>query len=70
LRQHLTRILILCSAPLMAHAADVLLQLGIPPQAAKEAVASVINSGIYNPGLPAGAFKLLPAPARRAGGGV
>jgi hypothetical protein len=48
----------------MAHAADVLSQLGIPVQAAKEAVASVLNSGIYNPGLPAAAFKVLPAAAR------
>jgi hypothetical protein len=47
-----------------AYAADVLAQLGITPQAAKEAVDSVINSGVYNPGLPAGAFRLLPPPAR------
>jgi hypothetical protein len=52
------------SLAVMAHAADVLSQLGIALQAAKEAVASVLNSGIYNPGLPAAAFKLLPAAAR------
>lgn len=45
-------------------AADVLSQLGIPPQAAKEAVGAIITSGIFNPGLPAAAFKLLPPAAR------
>ena len=45
-------------------AADILSQLGITPQAAKEAVESVINSGVFNPGLPAGAFRLMPAAAR------
>lgn len=54
----------LCSLGLMAHAADVLSQLGITLQAAREAVDSVINAGVYNPGLPAAAFKLLPAAAR------
>jgi hypothetical protein len=48
----------------MVSAADVLSQLGIPLQAAREAVASVINSGVLNPGLPAKAFKVLPAAAR------
>jgi hypothetical protein len=47
-----------------AIAADVLTQLGITAAAAKEAVNSVINSGIMNPGLPSKAFKLLPAAAR------
>ena len=56
--------LAVCALVTAAYAADVLSQLGIAPQAAKEAVASVINSGVYNPGLPAGAFKLLPAAAR------
>jgi len=45
-------------------AADVLSQLGITPDAAKEAAASIISGGIFNPGLPAAAFKLLPPPAR------
>jgi len=45
-------------------AADVLAQLGITLGAAKQAIDSVINSGVYNPGLPAAAFKLLPAAAR------
>jgi hypothetical protein len=48
----------------MVSAADVLSQLGIPPQAAREAVGSVINSGVFNPGLPTKAFTLLPAAAR------
>lgn len=55
---------LLCSLVAFAGAADVLLLLGITPQAAKQAVDSVINSGVYNPGLPAGAFKLLPSAAR------
>ncbi|HEX6462959.1 MAG TPA: hypothetical protein VFZ98_00845 [Vicinamibacterales bacterium] len=46
-------------------AADVLSQIGITAAVAKEAVASVINSGIINPGLPSQAFKLL-SPAQRA----
>lgn len=54
----------LCSLVTMAHAADVLSMLGITPQAATQAVNSVLNSGVYNPGLPAGAFKLMPAAAR------
>ena len=43
---------------------DILAQLGITLDAAKEAVGSVITAGIYNPGLPAQAFKLLPPAAR------
>jgi hypothetical protein len=54
----------LCSLAAIAQAADILSQLGITPQAAREAVDSVINSGVYNPGLPAGAFRLMPAAAR------
>ncbi len=54
----------LCFLGVMAHAADVLSQLGITLQAAREAVGSIINAGVYNPGLPAAAFKLLPATAR------
>ena len=52
------------SLAVMAHAADVLSQLGITLGAAKEAVDSIINSGVYNPGLPAAAFKLMPAATR------
>jgi hypothetical protein len=47
-----------------AGAADVLSQLGLTAAAAKEAVGSVINAGIINPGLPSKAFKLLPPAAR------
>jgi hypothetical protein len=46
-------------------AADVLSQIGITPAAAKEAVDSIINNGIINPGLSSKAFKLL-SPAARA----
>jgi hypothetical protein len=53
-----------CALIVTARAADVLSQLGITPAAAKEAVSSVITSGVYNPGLPAGAFRLMPAAAR------
>jgi hypothetical protein len=49
---------------MVPRAADVLSLLGITPQAAKQAVNSILNSGVYNPGLPAGAFKLMPAAAR------
>ena len=48
----------------MPAAADVLSQLGITPEAAKEAAASIVSGGIFNPGLPAAAFKLLPPAAR------
>jgi hypothetical protein len=53
-----------CVLGIIAHAQDVLTQLGITPLAARVAVDSVISSGISNPGLPAKAFKLLPAAAR------
>ena len=43
---------------------DILSQLGITLEAAREAVGSVITAGVYNPGLPAQAFKLMPAAAR------
>ena len=46
-------------------AADVLAQLGIPVQAARDAAAGAISGGLYNPGLPSQAFKLL-SPAARA----
>jgi len=48
-----------------AGAADVLSQLGITAAAAKEAVGSILNSGIINPGLSSKAFKTL-SPAARA----
>lgn len=47
-----------------AEAADVLAQLGITAEAAKEAAASIVSGGIFNPGLPSAAFKLLPPAAR------
>jgi len=53
-----------CALGIVAHAQDVLSQLGITPLAARVAVDSVISSGIHNPGLPARAFKLLPPDAR------
>lgn len=63
MKRFVTICAIVCPA-VMAAQADVLSRLGITPQAAKEAVESVISSGVYNPGLPAGAFKLMPAAAR------
>jgi hypothetical protein len=47
-----------------AAAADVLSQVGITAAAAKEAVGSLVNTGIINPGLSSKAFKLLSPPAR------
>lgn len=47
-----------------AYAADVLSQLGIPADSAREAVQIVLTSGVNNPGLPAKLFKAAPAAAR------
>jgi hypothetical protein len=47
-----------------AAADDVLSRIGVTPAAAKEAVGSMINSGIINPRLPSGVFKLLSPTAR------
>jgi hypothetical protein len=57
-------VVIVCSLVTFTSAADVLSLLGITPEAAKQAVNTILNSGVYNPGLPAGAFKLMPAAAR------
>jgi hypothetical protein len=56
--------MLICSVAVMAQTADVLSRLGITPQAAKQAIDSVINSGVYNPALPASAFRLMPAATR------
>lgn len=50
--------------PAAALGADILAQLGITPEAAKAAIGGVISGGVYNPGLPARAFALLPPAAR------
>jgi nitrogen fixation protein FixH len=50
--------------PGAALGADVLSQLGITLESAKEAVGSVLTAGVNNPGLPAQAFKLMPPAAR------
>jgi len=55
----------LLATPAIASGADILSQLGITLDAAKEAIGSVITAGVYNPGLSAAAFKLMP-PAVRA----
>lgn len=49
----------LAPALALAQSPDVLTQLGIPAEMAKEAVGIVLNNGIFNPGLPAKAFKLM-----------
>jgi len=49
----------LASTIALAQPSDVLTQLGIPAEMAKEAVGIVLNNGIFNPGLPARAFKLM-----------
>jgi hypothetical protein len=64
MRRIATTCVVLCSLAVTARAADVLSQLGITLDAAKQAIDAVINSGVYNPGLPAAAFKLMPAAAR------
>jgi hypothetical protein len=64
MRRVATTCVVLGSLIVMVYAADVLSQLGVAPQEAKEAVDSVINTGVNNPGLPAKAFKLMPAAAR------
>lgn len=53
------------AAGLAAVAADGLSQIGLTPEAVKEAVGSIITYGVNNPGLPTKAFKVLP-PAGRA----
>ena len=58
--------MVVCSLAAAGQPADVLSQLGITPLAARVAVDSVINSGVYNPGLPAAAFKLMPPGTRAA----
>jgi len=52
------------TAPIAAQQ-GVLAQLGLTLDAVKEAIGSLLTSGVYNPGLPAKAFKLL-TPAARA----
>jgi hypothetical protein len=55
---------VVCAVAAFTQSSDVLSKLGVTPLAARQAVLSVINSGIFNPGLPAAAFKLMPAAAR------
>jgi len=43
----------LLATPAIASGADILSQLGITLDAAKEAIGSVITAGVYNPGLSA-----------------
>jgi hypothetical protein len=52
------------AAPLAAAGLDGLSQLGLTVDATKEAIGSIITAGVYNPGLPAKAFKALPPAAR------
>lgn len=59
-----TAVLVAMLVAPVAGGADILSQLGIPLDAAKEAIGSVITAGVYNPGLPAQAFKLMPPAAR------
>lgn len=47
-----------------AVAADGLTQIGLTPEATKEAIGSIISAGVSNPGLPGKAFKVLPPAAR------
>ena len=52
------------AAGIAAIAADGLSQIGLTPEATKEAVGTIISAGVFNPGLPAKAFKVLPPAAR------
>lgn len=56
---------IVCSMAGAAVGADVLSQLGVAPQEAKEAVSEILGSGLMNPGVGRAAFKAA-APATRA----
>jgi hypothetical protein len=66
MRKLRTPIALFCAiaAGLAAIAADGLSQLGLTPAATKEAIGTIVSAGVYNPGLPAKAFKLLPPAAR------
>jgi hypothetical protein len=56
---------VVCSMAGAAVAADVLSELGIAPQEAKEAVSEILGAGLMNPGVGGAAFKA-EAPAARA----
>ncbi len=60
-----TRIALVAALTTGFAAADGLTAIGLTPDAAKEAIGSIVTAGISNPGLPAKAFKLL-SPAARA----
>lgn len=62
--RYLAVVCVVAGALAVLRAADVLSQLGIPPESAREAVTSVLNGALTNPGLPAKAFKLAPPSAR------
>ena len=64
MRRIATTCVVLCSLAVSARAADVLSQLGITLDLAKQAVDSVINSGVYQSGLPAGRVQAAAAGAR------
>jgi hypothetical protein len=66
MQRQLTHIALVAAivAGIAAVAADGLTQIGLTPDAAREAIGSIITAGVYNPGLPAKAFKVLPPAAR------
>jgi hypothetical protein len=64
MRASLRYALVIAAVAAPVAAADVLSQLGITLDAAREAIGSVVTAGVYNPGLPAKAFKMLPPAAR------
>ena len=51
------------AAPIAAQE-GVLAQIGLTADAVKQAIGSLLTAGVYNPGLPSAAFKLLPPAAR------
>ncbi|HEY2431343.1 MAG TPA: hypothetical protein VGI12_01630 [Vicinamibacterales bacterium] len=52
------------AAGIAAAGLDGLSQLGLTPEAAKEAIGSIITGGVNDPALPSKAFKMLPPAAR------
>lgn len=51
-------------AGMAAVAADGLSEIGLTPEATREAIGAIITYGVSNPGLPTKAFKVLPPAAR------
>jgi hypothetical protein len=66
MRRVATSCVLVCALVSIGDAADILSQLGITLDAARQAIGTVLNSGVSNPGVPAAAFKLMTPSARGA----